>query len=237
VDPPGTSAGTSRGRTRPRRRQGGANGSEAQAATTTAQGTRDRETPGRGAGQARVSTADQQMENQLQALRSFAAARGWTPTEYNGISGAKERRPALDALLEAVRKRRVDVVACVKLDQLARSTHHLVTLAKEFQTLGVDLIVLDQALDTTTPSGRLLFHVLAAIAEFERDLIRDRAIAGIRRAKAQGRRLGRPRRYQVDVDRARQLLREGLSLRTVARALGAHPTAVSRALAIAQPLL
>jgi DNA invertase Pin-like site-specific DNA recombinase len=180
---------------------------------------------------ARVSTSEQETANQLEALRSFARARGWTLIEFvdNGISGAKERRPALDALLEAVRKRRVDVVACVKLDRLARSTHHLVTLAKEFQALGVDLVVLDQAIDTTTPSGRLLFHVLAAIAEFERDLIRDRVIAGIRRAKAHGRRLGRPRRYQVDVEQARRLLAQGQSLRAVARALGAHPTSVSRA--------
>jgi DNA invertase Pin-like site-specific DNA recombinase len=184
---------------------------------------------------ARVSTSEQETANQLEALRSFAGARGWALTEFvdHGISGAKERRPAFDALLEAVRKRRVDVVACVKLDRLARSTHHLVTLAKEFQALGVDLVVLDQAIDTTTPSGRLLFHVLAAIAEFERDLIRDRVIAGIRRAKAHGRRLGRPRRYEVDVERARQLLGQGQSLRAVARALGAHPTAVSRALVIA----
>lgn len=181
---------------------------------------------------ARVSTSDQSTDNQLVALRAFAAARGWRITEFvdHGVSGVKERRPALDALLAAVRTRKVDVVACIKLDRLARSTHHLVTLAKELEALGVDLVVLDQAIDTTTPSGRLLFHVLAAIAEFERDLIRDRVIAGIRRAKAQGRRLGRPRQYVVDVDRARALLGGGTSLRGVARALGVHPSAVARAL-------
>ena len=122
-------------------------------------------------------------------------------------------------------------MVCTKLDRLARSTHHLVTLAKEFQALGVDLVVLDQAIDTTTPSGRLLFHVLAAIAEFERDLIRDRVMAGLRRARAQGRRLGRPKQHHVDPARARQLLADGLSLRATARALGAHPTTVRRALA------
>ena len=182
---------------------------------------------------ARVSTTEQTPQNQLDALRAFAAARGWRPTEFvdHGISGAKERRPALDALLASVRSRKVDVVACVKLDRLARSTHHLVTLAKELEALGVDLVVLDQAIDTTTPSGRLLFHVLAAICEFERDLIRDRVIAGIRRAKAQGRRLGRPRRYEVNLDRARELLAGGQSLRAVARSLGVHPSAVSRAVA------
>jgi DNA invertase Pin-like site-specific DNA recombinase len=183
---------------------------------------------------ARVSTSDQATENQLEVLRSFANARGWLTTEYvdHGVSGAKERRPALDALLAAVRSRKVDIVACVKLDRLARSTHHLVTLAKELEALGVDLVVLDQAIDTTTPSGRLLFHVLAAISEFERDLIRDRVIAGIRRARARGTRLGRPRRYYVDLARARELLAKGQSLRAVARSLGVHPSAVSRAMAL-----
>ena len=189
--------------------------------------------PRRAALYARVSTADQTPENQLAVLRAFADARGWAATEYvdHGISGAKERRAALDALLAAARARRLDVVACVKLDRLARSTRHLVTLAAELEALGVDLVVLDQAIDTTTPSGRLLFHVLAAISEFEKDLIRDRVIAGIRRARSQGRRFGRPRVQHVDLARARTLLGEGLSLRAVGRALGVHPTAVSRAVA------
>jgi len=177
---------------------------------------------------ARVSTTGQTAENQLLALRSFATARGWAVTEYvdHGQSGAKERRPALDALLAAVRARRVDLVACVKLDRLARSVHHLVALVREFEVLGVDLVVLDQALDTTTPAGRLLFHVLAAISEFERDLIRDRVLAGLRRAKSQGVRLGRPR-VLVDRAQAERLLATGQSLRTVARALGVSHTTVA----------
>jgi len=143
----------------------------------------------------------------------------------------KDRRPALDSLLDACRRRQVDVVAITKLDRLARSVHHLVALGRELETLGVDLVVLDQTIDTTTPSGRLLFHVLAAIAEFERDLIRDRGIAGLRRAKAQGRRLGRPRLHQVDAAEARRLMAQGLSLRAAGRALGVHPMVVRRALA------
>jgi DNA invertase Pin-like site-specific DNA recombinase len=183
---------------------------------------------------ARVSTTDQSPENQLDVLRTYSAARNWSAFEFtdHGVSGAKASRPALDALLAAVRARKVDVLACTKLDRLARSTHHLVTLGKELETLGVDLVVLDQAIDTTTPAGRLLFHVLAAIAEFERDLIRERVVAGIRRARAQGRKLGRPRRYHVTADEARELLGDGLSLRAVARALHVHPSAVSRALAV-----
>src|SRR5262249_46148605 len=152
----------------------------------------------------------------------------WSMTEFvdHGISGTKDRRPGLDALLGAVRGRRVDVVACIKLDRLARSTRHLVTLAGDLEALGVDLVVLDQSIDTTTPSGRLLFHVLAAIAEFERDLIRDRVVAGLRRAKAQGRRLGRPRRHHIDVPEVRALVAAGLSLRAIARRLHTHPMAI-----------
>src|SRR5205823_11255826 len=142
---------------------------------------------------------DQTPETQLESLRAYAAARGWIATEFvdHGISGAKEKRPALDGMMATARARKIDVIACVKLDRLARSTHHLVTLAKELEALGVELVVLDQAIDTTTPAGRLLFHVLAAIAEFERDLIRERVIAGVRRARAQGRHLGRPRKHHV----------------------------------------
>lgn len=181
---------------------------------------------------ARVSTSGQEPANQLVSLRCFADARGWVSTEFvdHGVSGAKERRPALDAMMTAVRSRKVDVVVSTKLDRLARSTRHLVMLAAELEALSVDLVVLDQALDTSTPAGRLLFNVLASIAEFERDLIRDRVIAGIRRARSQGRRFGRPRQHHVDVGRARTLLAAGASLRGVARALGVHPTAVSRAL-------
>ena len=180
---------------------------------------------------ARVSTHEQTAENQLQALRAFASARGWQAAEYvdAGISGSKEQRPALDALLRAARARRIDVVVCVKLDRVARSTRHLVTLAAELEALRVDLVALDQAIDTTTPAGRLLFNVLAAISEFERDLIRDRVMAGLRRAKAQGRRLGRPRQHQFDAEEARELVASGLSLRAVARRLGTHPFLVSRA--------
>ncbi len=181
---------------------------------------------------ARVSTTGQTADNQLLALRSFAGARGWTVTEFvdQGQSGAKERRPALDAMLAAVRARKVDVVACVKLDRLARSVHHLVAMVQEFEALGVDLVVLDQAIDTTTPSGRLLFHVLASVAEFERDLIRDRVIAGLRRARINGVRLGRPR-TPVDLGRVAQMRAAGASVRGVARALGISPMSVSRALA------
>ena len=190
------------------------------------------EGPVRAALYARVSTTAQDAETQLDTLREYARLRGWVSREFvdAGVSGAVQSRPSLDTLVAAARRREIDVLACIKLDRLARSTHHLVTMVREFETLGVDLVVLDQAIDTTTPSGRLLFHVLAAIAEFERDLIRDRVVAGLHRAKALGRRIGRPRQYHVDPDEARRLLGTGLSVRAMARGLGVHPSAVSRAL-------
>ncbi len=182
---------------------------------------------------ARVSTTDQTTEGQLDALRAFAAARGWEATEYvdHGVSGAKESRPALNAMLVAVRKRKVDVVACVKLDRLARSVRHLVTLSLEFEALGVHLVVLDQAIDTTTPTGRLLFHVLASIAEFERDLIRERVKAGMVRAKRGGKRLGRPRAVNGEWESVRTLIRSGqVSQTAAARQLRVSRTTIYRML-------
>jgi len=134
-------------------------------------------------------------------------------------------------MLKAARSRKVDVIVVTKLDRLARSVHHLLSVAKELEALSVGLVVTEQALDTTTPSGRLLFHVLASVAEFERDLIRDRVIAGMRRAKAAGKHLGRRASHSIDTAEAGRLLADGLSLRAVARTLGVHPFAVSRFLA------
>ncbi len=177
---------------------------------------------------ARVSTTGQTADNQLLVLRAFAAARGWTVTEFTDtISGAKEQRPALNEMLKAVKARQADVVACVKLDRLARSVSHLVRIVQDFDALGVDLVVLDQAIDTTTPSGRLLFHVLASVAEFELDLIRDRIMAGLARARSQGKKLGPPL-ANVDVAKATALLASGMSLRAAARAMNLSPETLRR---------
>ena len=144
---------------------------------------------------ARVSTLDQEPENQLQELRRYVETRGWTATEYvdRGVSGAKDRRPALDRLVADARRRRFDVIACWRLDRLGRNLRHLVTLGDELQALGVGLVSLGESIDTTTPSGRLLFGILATLAAFERDRLRERTIAGLQRARAQGVRLGRRR--------------------------------------------
>lgn len=185
---------------------------------------------------ARVSTHDQKLDPQLDALRAFCGARGWALQEFTdfGLSGAKRDRPGLDALLAAARARRIDVVVATRLDRLARSLHQLVAMAEEFRVLGVELVVTDQQIDTTTPTGRLLFHVLSALAEFERELIRERVLAGLRYARQRGRHLGRPRLHRIDPALALALHARGFSLRAIGKALGngrpLHPTVVKRAL-------
>jgi len=168
----------------------------------------------------RVSTPDQDPSAQLEQLQTYCRARGWEVREYvdHGVSGAKERRRGLDALLNAVRRRQVDVVVCTKLDRLARSLAQLVALGGEFRALGIDLVVLDQAIDTTTSAGRAMFGMLAVFAEFERDLIRERVSAGVHRAKAAGKRIGRPR-AQVTGEEVLALREAGLSYRAIGRRL------------------
>jgi len=182
---------------------------------------------------ARVSTTDQHLEPQLHALQIYAEARRLEIAgEYvdHGVSGAKDRRPALDKLLADARRRRFDVLACTKLDRLARSVHHLTSLGRELEALGIDLVVLDQSIDTSTPSGRLLFHVLGSIAEFERDLIRERTAAGMRAARRRGARIGRP---EAAVDRLAlvQGIRAGASISTLARRLGVARSTVRKLVA------
>ena len=144
---------------------------------------------------ARVSTLDQEPENQLAELRRYAAARGWQAAEYvdHGVSGAMDRRKALDALVQDVRRRRVDAVVCWRLDRLGRGLRHLVALLDEFHALGVGFVSLGEGIDCTTPAGRLQMHILGAIAEFERARIAERVKAGLARARANGTRLGRPK--------------------------------------------
>lgn len=144
---------------------------------------------------ARVSTHDQTTDNQLLELRRYAEARGWTVAEYvdDGVSGTKERRPALDRLVTDARRRRFDVLVVWRLDRLGRDLKHLIMTLDEFAALGIAFTSLNEGIDTGTPAGRLQLHLLAAIAEFERARIVERVRAGLQRARAQGRRLGRPR--------------------------------------------
>lgn len=151
---------------------------------------------------ARVSTLDQEPENQLQELRRYAQSRGWSAAEYvdRGVSGAKDRRPALDQMLADAKRRRFDVLVCWRLDRLGRNLRHLITLLDDLQTLGVPFVSLAEGIDATTPAGKLQMHILGAIAEFERDRIRERVLAGLARARRQGKRLGRPRKAPVAID-------------------------------------
>ena len=168
---------------------------------------------------------DQKPEHQLVELRRYATARGWTATEYvdHGVSGAIDRRPSLDDLLRDARRRQFDTLVVWRLDRLGRSLKHLVLLLEELQALGIAFVSLAEGIDATTPAGRLQMHILAAIAEFERGRIQERVRAGLARARAQGRRLGRPRRHPLP-DRAA----EGLTVRQAASAWNVSPATASR---------
>ncbi len=143
---------------------------------------------------ARVSTLDQDPENQLQELRRYVSARGWAGEEYvdHGVSGAKDRRPALDRLVTDAKRRKVDVLVVWRLDRLGRSLRHLILLLDDLQAMGVAFVSLAEGIDATTPAGKLQLHILAAIAEFERARIAERVKLGMARAKANGTHVGRP---------------------------------------------
>ncbi len=183
---------------------------------------------------ARVSTSGQNPEVQLDPLRAYAERRSLVVVdEYidHGHSGSKARRPALDRLTADARLRRFDAVVCVKLDRVFRSVHHLTSLATEFEALGVDLIVTDQSIDTSTPAGRLLFHVLGSMAEFERDLICERTKAGMAAAKKRGSRIGRPRKVVgPDTFKVQKMRESGMSYRAIAADVGCSHRSVQRAL-------
>jgi len=177
---------------------------------------------------ARVSTLDQQPENQLAELRRYVEARGWgTPVEYvdHGVSGSTDRRPALDRLVTDARRRKFDVLVTWKLDRLGRSLKHLITLLEDLQALGVAFVSLGEGIDATTPAGRLQMHILGAIAEFERGRIVERVRAGLARAKAHGTRLGRQPYAIPDAQFEAVAAR---SLRDAAQALGVSRSVVHR---------
>lgn len=183
---------------------------------------------------ARVSTNDQTCENQLLELRRYVAARAWSVgLEFvdTGVSGARDSRPELDRLMLAARRREVDAVICWSLDRLGRTMKHLVTCLEEWQSLGVAFVSVKEGLDYTTPAGRLYFHVMAALAEFERERVRERVVAGIARRRAEGLPIGRPRRRL-----ASGLLASvaGLSVRQAAAALGVNRGVIERSRALSR---
>jgi DNA invertase Pin-like site-specific DNA recombinase len=172
----------------------------------------------------RVSTDKQTVENQVTALRQIAERRGWeVVAEYHdaGISGAKgrDKRPGLDQMLKDASKRQFDVVMAWAIDRLGRSLIDLLGTIQTLEACGVDLYLDQQSIDTTTPAGRLMFQVTGAFAEFERGMIRERVNAGLKRAVANGKRLGRPRISSEIEDEVRRLLRKGIGVHKIARKL------------------
>src|SRR4051794_14020511 len=173
---------------------------------------------------ARVSTADQSCEMQLINLRDYISSRGWDNAgEYvdTGWSGARASRPQLDKLMRDAYERRFDVVLVWKLDRWGRSVADCVRSIQELAALGVRFVAITQNIDTdeSNPAARLLLHIFAAFAEFERELIRERVVTGIRAAQGRGTRLGRPRRV-FRRDQALRLRSEGRSWREIAAMLG-----------------
>jgi len=183
---------------------------------------------------ARVSTLDQNCEVQLEDLRRYAGKRFASYCEYTdaGVSGTQRHRPQLDALMRDAHRRLFDVVLVWKFDRFARSLKHLIESLDEFSALGIDFISLTEGIDTTTPAGQLLFHIVGAVAQFERDLIAERVRAGMAHARSLGKHIGRPR-AKVDVEAVRNLRSQGKSLRNIAMALGVPISRVRRALAAA----
>ena len=173
---------------------------------------------------ARVSTTGHGQDPAMQTreLREYCERRGWSIAgEYvdSGVSGSKERRPQLDRLLVDCRRRRVDVVLVYRYDRFARSLRHLVNALEEFRALGIEFISLHEGVDTSTPNGRLVFGIFASIAEFERELIRDRVKSGITAARSKGKKLGRPR-VVVDTAEIARLRASGASWPQIAHKLG-----------------
>lgn len=169
----------------------------------------------------RVSTAEQETDMQETELKEYCENRSWICTVYRdrGQSGAKNDRLSLNALLVDMRKRKFDVVVVWALDRLARSLKQLLSIAEECKSVGADLVSLKQNVDTTLPAGRLTFHVLGAVAEFEREMLRERVRAGMAQAKRAGKRVGRPARRQFhssDIERMKARRAEGTSVRKLA---------------------
>lgn len=180
----------------------------------------------------RVSRADQDPALQDDETADLIAKRGWklvdTYTDH-GVSGSREKRPALDRLLVDARRRRMDVVLVWKADRLFRSLKAMVTTLDEWASMGVGFVSATEVFDSTTPQGKLLLHLTSAFAEFERNLIVERTRAGIAAAKRRGVHVGRPR-ARLDVDHLRELRAGGMSVRKIAETVGVGISTVQRRL-------
>ena len=184
----------------------------------------------------RVSTDGQTTENQRRDLQEVAGRAGWSVVEViedAGISGSKgrDKRPGLDQLLRLVTQRKVGMVAAWSVDRLGRSLQDLVGVLNELREAGCDLYLHKQAIDTTTSTGRAMFGMLGVFAEFEREMIRDRVNAGLARAKAQGKTLGRPKTDDATIERIRAMRAGGMGMVRIARTIGCGVSVVQRVVA------
>jgi DNA invertase Pin-like site-specific DNA recombinase len=184
---------------------------------------------------ARVSTSNNGQDPSVQTreIREYCERRGWQIAgEYvdAGISGAKDSRPELNKLMADAHRRRFDAVVVWKFDRFARSVSHLLRALENFNALGVGFVSLSEQIDTSTPTGKMVFTVLGAVAELERSLIAERVRAGLRNARAKGTRLGRPR-ISLDASRVARLRAEGRTVREIAVTLGVSRSLVHKTLA------
>lgn len=184
----------------------------------------------------RVSTSGQTVENQRRDLDAVIARMGWRIVavyEDAGISGAKGRdqRPEFDQLCRDAERRRFDLVMSWSVDRLGRSLQDLVAFLNDLHTLGVDLYLYQQGIDTVTPSGKAMYQMLGVFSEFERSMIRDRVIAGLERARAEGKQLGRPRVGRMIETQIRKLRAIGFGIQRTAKEAGCGVSVVQRVIA------
>ncbi len=180
----------------------------------------------------RVSTKDQSVGMQLNDLERYSKERGLSVFKVyqdNGVSGTKESRPALGELMNDARKRKFDVVLVWRFDRFARSTKHLVNALYEFRNLGIDFISYQENIDTSSPLGEAIFTIISAMSKLERDIIAERVKGGLRKAKANGKRLGRPN-GDVDIDKVIDHKKQGKSVREIAKEMKLSRGKVERTL-------
>ena len=160
---------------------------------------------------------------QLNELRGFISRSGWKVYKEfidHGYPGANTKRPAFTEMLHEARKRKFDILLVWKLDRLSRSLKDLINTLDELGYLGINFISYDNNLDTTTPTGKLVFQIIGAVAEFEKDIIRERVVAGLKNAKQKGKQLGRPKIHDGILEKAKELRKQGLSFRKIEKQLG-----------------
>lgn len=186
------------------------------------------------AGYLRVSTSEQNTDMQRLEILEYCKRQGWPEPQFfedQGISGGHTNRPAFQKMMAEVRRKKLSHVVVFKLDRIGRKVADLVLTLQEMDACGVRFVSLHDAIDMGTPAGRFMSHILASVAELERENIRERVRAGIAAAKAKGKRLGPKVSVHVDLERVRELLGRGLSQRAVAKELGLTLSTLQRAMA------